>query len=173
MYICCIFSRCLNTLIRRRYIRRTMPKKKPVLCPFYSVAYLYAEYAEGVNTLTSSVCYTRNTVGMGKWLQSDLRFRIRRKAEEGSCTTDISVSHSQLCSVPFFPYYPLLPVLFQTPSTLSIKFLAESFFLCSHFGEVFPRSPALLRCQPNSVSALSTVICLRAEEKLESHMVAR
>jgi hypothetical protein len=91
-------------------------------------------------------------------------------AGEGSCTADISVSHSQLFSVPFFPYYPLLPVLFQTPCTLSIKFLAESFFLCSLFGEVFPRSPALLRCRPNTVSALSTVICLRAEEGFESHV---
>jgi hypothetical protein len=78
MYICCIFSRCLNTLIRRRYFRRTLPHKKPVLCPFYSVTYLYVENAEDANTLTPFLCYIRNTVGIGKCLQSDLRFRIRR-----------------------------------------------------------------------------------------------
>ena len=158
MYICCIFARCLNTLIRRCCVRRTMPQAKPILCPFYSVTYLRDEYAEDANTLTPFVCYIRNIVGMGKWLQSDLGFRIRRwGTDEGSVAADISVSHSQLSSVPFFPYYTL-PVLFQTLSTLSIKFLAESFFLCSLFGEVFSRSAALLRCRPNSVSVLSLLL---------------
>jgi len=53
-------------------------QKKPILCPFYSVTHLYIECAEDANTLTPFVCYIRNTVGMGKWLQSDLRFGIRR-----------------------------------------------------------------------------------------------
>ena len=55
-----------------------MPHSKPILCPFYSVTYLYVEYAEDANTLTPFVCYVRNTVGIGKWLQSDLRFGIKR-----------------------------------------------------------------------------------------------
>jgi hypothetical protein len=55
-----------------------MPQAEPILCPFYSVTYLYVEYAEDVNTLTPFLCYIRNIAGVGKWFQSDLRFRIRR-----------------------------------------------------------------------------------------------
>jgi len=55
-----------------------MPQIKPILCPLYSATYLYIEHAEDANTLTPFVCYIRNAVGMGKWLQSDLGFRIRR-----------------------------------------------------------------------------------------------
>lgn len=62
------------------------------------------------------------------------------------------------------------PRLYPNPSTLSIKFLAESFFLCSHFGKLFPKvySPTPLHCWPNPVSPLSIAICFRTEEKLGS-----
>lgn len=121
MYICWIFASCLNTLIRCCYMRRTMPQTKPTLCPFFfSITYLYVEYAEDPNTVTPFVCCVRNTVGMkegmGKCLQSDLRFRIKRLGQRTALALQtflylIPSSPLSYCSC----IRPLLLVLFQTP----------------------------------------------------------
>jgi len=150
-----------------------MPQTKPILCPLYSVTHLYVEYtyAEDPNTPTPFVCYIRNTVGMGKRLQSDLRFRIRRWGQRKVLTlqTFLSVilssllSHSS-CIIPSSRSCSRPPALSQLNSWPKVSFFALSSAMSS-------RLPALLRCRPNSVSALSTAICLRAEEKLESQMV--
>jgi hypothetical protein len=130
MYICCKFAFCLNTLIRCCYVRRTMPQRTPILCPFYSVTYLYAEYA---NTLTPFVCYIRNTVGMGKWLQSDLRFRIRRWRRRKVLTLQTFLylvpssllSHSS-CIIPSSRSCSRPPALSQLNSWPKVSFFALS-----------------------------------------------